>query len=345
MNLEQFDAQQFSFLLNQSKENQYLKESDLESSLPLPEKFNILYDQTKSLISTLKAYAYRRRVSTLPKVREVIERQTKHTFNQVTLCKCVRTLPEGSINLQWQEDNRRNMPHQLHIFLVSGEPVNRLFEYSKNYLTDIVKAAHSKFLQSIHEREPKEIHVWHHKFDLNSVPDIVPIELKPPEIKQQISLLEALKPKIQQKLSASEIVLNEPERQVPNSCKNLNSYFEVVKKIQEKVSLNQTLMSIGSNKQNEDILKIADIFNITFSSQKKRSVGLKELITKVKQNQAFNSYDNNKLLSLADQLISKSNGYFTKLHLSGNDYIKIDEKRSYQSVRGPIYKAVMAIDA
>ncbi|OHT12355.1 hypothetical protein TRFO_17831 [Tritrichomonas foetus] len=345
MNLDHLDASRFEYLLQDSRSEAPIKHSDLVSYLPLPERYEIIFSQTKALLTILKTYLMRRQVSNLSKVRDVVERQTRHTFNQISLCKCVRILPEGAITLQWYEDKRRNLPHQLHINLVSGEPIPNLVEYARNYLTDIVRSEHNKFLNSIGQRPPKEVRVWHHQFDIETCPEIIPVDLKPPEITKQVSLAESLQPYIKQKLSASEIPFNESEQQVPKSCQNLSNYFDLVKKVQEKVHLNQTLFSIGANKQNEEVLKMADIFNLSFSSLKKRSIPLKDLVASIKKNKTFSACDDQKILSLADDLISKSDGYFTKLRLSGNDYIKIDERRSYQSVRGPIYRAVMAIDA
>ena len=294
---------------------------------------------------TLKNFLIRRQNSNFSKVRDVVERQTRHSFTQETLCKCVRILPEGSISLEWHEDRRRNLPHQLSINFVSGEPPNDLYDYARNYLLDLVKQEQIKFLKSRNERIPKEFTVWHHDFDLESVPDVVPVVLEPPEIKKQNNIFDSLQPilkKTEKRLS--EIKVNQPEQFVPKSCQNLHSYFEIVKKVQEKVSLNQALMEIGSHKESEDILKIADIINLSFTSQRKRSLPLKDVTSTIHKNKTFNSFEPSKIDHLIDSLIMKSDGYFTKLHLSGNDFLKIDERRSYQTVRGPIYRAVMEIE-
>lgn len=348
MNIENLDASKFGFLINQSKTNpnevNQIKINEIKA-LQLPRKFEILYSQTKVLIIALINYLKRRQASHFSKVKDVIERETNHTFTQLTLRRCVRILPEGAIILEWHQDMRRNLPNQLTIVFVSAEPIDELFSYSRNYLTDLVKEEHIKFLKQRNLRIPKEFSVWHHEFNLDSVPDVIPVELKSPEIKEQNNIFESLQPIIKKKeKQISEITINEPERIAPKSCQNLSSYFDIVKKVQEKVSLNQALWAIGAHKETEDILKIADIINLSFTSKRKRSLPLNEITSTIKKNKVFNSFEPQKINKLVDNLIMKSDGYFTKLHLSGNDFLKIDDKRSYQTVRGPIYKAVMEIE-
>lgn len=317
-----------------------------ETILPLPEKYEILYDQTKALLSALKALYTRRLASTFPKIKDFVELQTKHTFNLTTLSKCFKILPEGTLVFDWKEDKRKNITgtQQLHILNDSPKSITYLNEYSRQYLLNIVKDEHKKFLIKNHEKVPKEIKVWHHNFDLNSVPDIVGVELKPPEIPKQKSIFASLQPIIKKtELTISQIPTNEPEKRVPKSCQNLRSYFDVVKKVQEKVSLNQTLLQIGSHKESEDILKLSDIINLTFTCRDKKVMPLKDIIPIVQKNKAFLSVDNKQIISLLDKLSEKSDGYFSKIQLGGLDYIKIDDKRNYQMVRGPIYRSVLEI--
>lgn len=348
MNLDEFDAQKFNFLLRQSnltKDTNQTGTNDTEN-LPLPEKFNILYSQTKALILVLKNFLIRRQTSNFPKVKDAIERQTNHSFTQLTLCKCCRILPEGAILLEWHEDKRRNLPHQLAIIFVSSLPPNDLYIHAKNYLLDLVKQEHIKFLKGRKERIPIKITVWHHDFNLDSVPDVVPIELEPPKMNKQSNIFDSLRPIIKKReKQISEMSVNEPEIVVPKSCQKLSSYFDIVKKVQEKVALQQTLETFSANREKEELLKVADIVNLSFTSHKKRSLPLKEVTSIIQKNKSFNSAASSKIDQLIDDLIIKSDNYFTKLNLSGNIFLKIDDKRSYQTVRGPIYKAVMEIEA
>lgn len=348
LNLDRFDAQKFNFLLPQSNiiPNTNQISTTGNETLPLPKKFEILYSQTKALIVTLKNCLIRRQTSNFTKVKDAIERQTKHSFTQLTLCKCVRILPEGAILLEWHQDKRRNLPHQLAIIFVSGEPLNDLYNYARNYLIDLVKGEHIKFLKERKIRIPSVVTIWHHNFDLELVPDVVPVDLKPPEIQKQSNIFESLRPIIKKKeKQISEIPSNEPEIHVPKSCQKLSSYMDIVKKVQEKVSLQQTLSSIRQNKEKEELLKIADLVNLSFTSHKKRSLPLSEVTSIIRKNKSFDSAEPSKIDQLIDELIIKSDNYFSKLNLSGNTFLKIDDKRLYQTVRAPIYKAVMEIEA
>ncbi|KAH0793080.1 DNA replication factor Cdt1 [Histomonas meleagridis] len=345
-NIDDLDAdQKFGFLLNTTET---IPKSNVSfPPLPLPKKLEVLRNQTNSMISALTMLRLRKQVTTFSRVREIVERETKHSYTQQTLGRSLRVLPENTVIPEWKEDRRRNLPHQLYLNFVSNKKIDEILGFVYNELVEHVKIYHHKFLISIKEKAPAQIYQWHHHFQLDSVPDIKPIEISPPQTQQQYNVFDALKPLVEKRVSISAVQCPSTQsiiaNEVPKSCANLNSYFAVAKMVQEKAQKLNALSEIASYRGNEDLLKLADVMNITFTTQKKKTLPVQDIINTARKNPAFQKMDNTQINNLVNDLISKCNGYFSRHLISNREYIKIDGQKTFQSIRGNLYHAIYEI--
>lgn len=343
VDLNSLDAEnKFNYLLNKEQTNteNIVKET---TKLPIPSKLEILYQQIKSMITCLTTLRIRKQVTTFARIREIIERETKHSFTQQTLGKALKFIPSDIVVPEWKEDKRRNLQHQLYLNYNPNGKLDNIFDTIYEKMVSYVKIYHKKYLISINERVPIEVKYWHHNFNLESVPDVVPKEINPPQLKKQLDVFQTLKPIIEKK-SISAVKNNDENKiHVPKSCENLNSYFTVAKIVQERAQKLDILSSIAGNRDKENVIKLADIINMAFTSQKKKTLPIQDIISFARKNTNFESMNNDQLNTIINDLISKSEGYFNRKTISNKEYLKIEGNKTFQTVRGTIYHSIYNI--
>lgn len=335
----------------EAKFNNLLDKLDASSSvpstgsprLPIPKKFEVLYAQIKSMLTCLTTLRLRKQVATFARVREVVERETAHSFTQQTLGRALRFVPPDALAPEWREDRRRNLPQQLYLALAPRAQLGTLFERVYDSIVAYVRRFHHKYLAAIGERAPAEVRCWHHSFDLESVPDVAPRELEPPRPREQLDVFAALRPVVEAKAVSAVRSDAAPPPPVPKACENLSSYFAVARLVQERAQKLDALASIAGNREKENVIKLADVLNMAFSSQRKKTLPLADALSYARRNASFESMDSAQLSGVVRELIDKSGGYFSTRTVSGREYLKIEGSRTFQSVRGAIYHSVYNI--
>lgn len=341
MNLDDFDAAKS--LLPSTARDISTTASQEHRHVQLPEKFRILLEQVKSLMVNLTTLKRRRQVPNFERIREVVEKDSKHSFTRDTLSKVLTIIPEGTIIPEWKEDNRKNLPHKLILQFCSTNPVNEILEYAHDQLCTLVIDAHTKYCIEKNIRPPRDLLYLDVNFDINTVPDVEPTSLKQPIILDQATIFESFLPKVPPKPAPISLIPENIEKQeikVPKSCQNLNNYFRIAKEIREKASYNTTLREIANNRTNENILKVIDIMNIGYNSAHKTVYEYFDMMEIIKRNKAFSGFDRKRLELLIDDSIARSDGYFEKTSIGNKSYIKLNKQKNFKDVRGPIYRAL-----
>jgi glycosyltransferase involved in cell wall biosynthesis len=336
MSFTDFDASQFQQLIKKSND------FEPKENLPLPSHLQILWNQTESLITALLSLKRRRAVCSFPKLKEIIERQTHHSFTEHSLSQILRILPDQTLKLEWFEDRRRILPHELRLDLILTTSVENVLNFARQYLIDFVKSFHSDFLRSIGVHVT-EIYEWHIQFDLSSVPSISPVELIRPVITRQPTILESFHASLPKPNPISVIPPSVSVFPIPKSCRNLDSFFTVVKRVQEKEALNEQLIALAANKRTTELLAMSDHLNAFFQGKGKRCLPLSEVLFSVAQGKQFREMDQSRMIGIIEELTEKSDGYFRQLDLRGVSYLQVEpqSKRTYQMARGPIVRACM----
>ena len=347
MELSELDARRFARLIPQRR----IEQTDLPKRtpdivvdhLPLPKHLEILYRQTSALITALTMLKRRHQICSFAKIRETVEQQTHHSYGEYQLCQSLRILPEGAILPEWREDKRKRLPTTLNLNLVSEQRIDQLDRSAKTYLLDFVKECHRKFLRSIGE-EVSDVHVWHIKFDLDSVPPIEPVELKRPEVQHQLTIVDSMVPEKRPQSTITVFPPTEQERSaVPKSCRGLASYFSVVKAVQEKAVVKEQFEELVNNRHTTELLKIADLLNTIFCAKQKNSLPMTDILASVAKSDYFKAVDPKRNSEMMDTVVSLSNGYWKKIELRGIVYVQREPEsiRTYQMVKGPIARAIM----
>jgi hypothetical protein len=288
---------------------------------------------------------HRRQIGSMAKIRDIIERQTSHSFTEMTLGEVLRVLPKDTIVTEWQENNRKNHSHQLYLSLKSSEDFDSLMASARQYLTNLVKDAHSSFLKSLGEGPVPNLRQWHARFNLNSVAPIVPISLNRPVIKQQMTIAEALYVELPPRSSLT--VLPPKKDSIillgPKPPPNISSYFTIAKSSEDKEIVKEQLLAVANRKHTDEMLRMADLMNTMFTGKNKESLRLTEILDGARRTEYFRGLDIRRIGRIVDGLIEKSDGYFRKTELRGYMYVHVEPsaKRTYQMARGPILRAIL----
>jgi hypothetical protein len=345
MDSDRFDASRFEGLVRKSgisgQEN--VAESD-QTNLGLPAHLEILCQQAKALITSLLSLRRRRVVCSFQKLKDIIERQTLHSFTEHTLGQVLRIFPDQTLKTEWFEDRRRILPHELRIDLVSTKPIEELLTFPHKYLIEFVKSFHSDFLKSIGEHV-MGVREWHSRFNLESVPPVTPVELPRPVIIQQPTILESFRsalPKTES-VSIKPPSLSPSTMNIPKSCANLSSYFTVAKCIQEKEALNEQLAALAATKRSRDLLSMSDFLNALFQGKRKRCLPIAEILSSALMAPQFRDMGRQTLIGLIEGVQGLSDGYFRTIEVRGVVYLQTEpeSKRMYQMARGPIVRACL----
>jgi hypothetical protein len=345
MDSDQFDASRFERLVRKSGICGEEKVGVFdETNLGLPAHLEILCQQTNALITSLLSLRRRRVVCTFQKVKEIVERQTLHSFTERTLGQVLRMLPEQTLKTEWFEDRRRILPHELRIELVTTKGIEEILGFAHKYLIEFVKIFHDDFLRSIGEHVTN-VREWHSRFDLKSVPPVTPVELPRPVIVQQPTIEESLRAALPKHESVSVIPssLCRSPMIVPKSCANLSSYFTVAKRIEEKEALNEQLAALAAMKRSTNVLSMSDFLNAFFQSKRKRCLPISEILSSASMAQQFRDMEGQKLIDLIEEVKELSEGYFRTIEVRGVVYLQTEPEsmRTYQIARGPIVRACM----
>jgi hypothetical protein len=326
----EFHASRFISLLSGTKNRASESDARRTTNLPLPENLGILYSQTEIVLQNLLLLKRRKQTTSLSRLREIVEAETRHSFTERTLRQVLRILPPGTIATEWKQDARRTLPHYLIVNLVSSDEVKTLLSKAADFLLEFVKNCHNDFLLSIGESS-SQICTWHARFDLTSVPEITPVTLDPPEIKLQRTIHEAFS--LPQPSA-------DPSIQIPSSCANIESYVQIAKRIREKEASKERIAAVEEHQK--DLLVLSDSVHTLFYSRRKTSVPLPDVIANLQKTQRFLNRDGKKLNLLVEELISKSDGYFQETQLGRTVYVlaQSESVRPYQIARGIIVRNV-----
>jgi hypothetical protein len=123
----------------------------------------------------------------------------------------------------------------------------------------------------------------------------------------------------------------------------LDSYFAVARRVREKAVLKEQLLEVANQRHTTELLSMADNLNTIFHSKRKTCLPLTDVMVSLDKTTAFQESGHQTVMAILEELIDKSDGYFSRLVVRGVAYVRVepDSKRTYQMARGPIVRAVM----
>jgi len=322
-----------------------LKPEQKESTLSLPNSYEILLKQIQSLITSLMFFKRRRQVSSFAKIRESIQEETKHSFTYQTLGRAIRALPNNSIGAKWQGDARKKAQFTMHIYLISDPDLDVWIAYSHDFLLNTVKTHHEVFLKKINSKHPNVYNCWHSDFKLNELPEIEPIEFAVPEKDtSQRDLLSSMTFQNDTDDSVSAVVHNPDQEsqleKIPKSCQGLRAYAPVLKLVQAKETFVATASEVAKARKNDLILELADLLNTYFQRANKGTQPFKQVFSVVKSSKNFKMMKEEEINEYMANVFEMSNGFFMKCNISSNDYIKCNKSVSYNQLRSSLFNAL-----